>query len=213
MDDSRRSPSNLAPRRPPARRRHWQAFVAVLLAVVAVGGHPATASQATDVARARSTVPASATAALVAARPADGHDDAARAAAPDRPDLQVAFGPLDDVRAGQPFRATLQVRNDGVGGAASVTALVPPEVSNVRVTAPGFVCTRHFTASGAQAGTEVACSRNDLDQGAAASVTIDANAPSGPGRYLLTAAADPRGDVDESDEANNRADLSVDVHG
>ena len=118
------------------------------------------------------------------------------------------------MQAGRPFSYTIQVRNDGAAaGVASVSAIVPPELSNVRVNAPGFVCTRRFTPSGAEAGTLVTCLRNDLESGATADVTIEANAPSAAGTYRLTALADPRDEVAEADEGNNAADATVLVHG
>ena len=129
-----------------------------------------------------------------------------------RPDFRVAFTSLDDAQAGRPFSYTLQVRNDGAAASiASVSAVVPPGLSNVRVNAPGFVCTRRFAASGPQAGTQVTCLRNDLDGGATADVTIEANAPSAAGEYHLTAVADPRDEVAEADEGNNAADATVQV--
>lgn len=214
----RRSPRRCRP----LRRWYWQVVVAVLLAVLVVEGQPVAvaASQASAAAQGRaarwaqrSQQTAGQLPGQAATVPAgSAFSEAASAAEHDRPDLRVSFAPLDDVQAGQPFRATLRVQNDGASAsAASVSALVPPGMSNVRVTAPGFVCTRHFTASGPDAGTVVACSRSDLDQGAAAEVTIEANAPSGPGRYQMTALADPRDDVTEANEANNDARLSVEV--
>jgi hypothetical protein len=189
-------------------------MVAVLLTVLAVEGQPVAASQASiKVRRMAWSHRAGGSAAQVAARQAGtGVVDAA--AADDRPDLRVAFGPVDDVQAGQPFRWVMQLRNDGGStNGAALSALAPPEMSNVRVTAPGFVCTRRFTASGADAGTLVACTRNDFERGASAAVTVEATAPGDPGRYHLTAVADPRDDVSESDEANNAATLSVEVQG
>jgi subtilase family serine protease len=55
--------------------------------------------------------------------------------------------------------------------------------------------------------------RNDLDRGASADVTIEANAPSTAGTYLLTAVADPRDEVAEADEGNNEADVSLRIDG
>jgi hypothetical protein len=131
-----------------------------------------------------------------------------------RPDLRVTFVRLDDAEAGQAFSYKIQVRNDGGGaGTASMSTTLPPALSNVRVTAPGFVCTRHFSASGPGAGTLVACMRNDLEGGETADVTIEANAPSIGGMYRLTATADPRDDVAEADEANNEAGATVRVDG
>jgi hypothetical protein len=130
----------------------------------------------------------------------------------ERPDFRVTFVPPDDAQAGQPFSYTMQVKNDGGAATiASVSTVVPPELTNVRVTAPGFVCTRRFTPNGAQAGTLVACMRNDLEAGAVADVTIEANAPPAAGSYQLTAVADPRDDVLEADEGNNAADVTVRV--
>jgi len=209
--------SRRVPGRRPLRRWYWQAVLSVLLAVLAVEGQPVAASQAgAHSSRATVMQRTAGVAQQVRVQQADwaAPSSSAVASSDDRPDLRVAFGPLDDVQAGQPFRWTIQVRNDGGStNAASMSAQVPPELSNVRVTAPGFVCTRRFTASGPDAGTLVACSRNDLERGAAADVTIEANAPSGPGSYHLTAMADPRDNVAEADEANNAADLTVEVHG
>ena len=184
----RRSPRGPARTGPRVRRWHWQTILAALVALIAVHGQP------------------------VAAR---GTDLAVRDAATDgRPDFRVAFATLDAAQAGRPFSYTIQVRNAGAAAdIASVSAVVPPELSNVRVNAPGFVCTRRFTPSGAQAGTLVACMRNDLESGATADVTIEANTPSAAGAYHLTAVADPRDEVAETDEGNNAADATILVHG
>jgi hypothetical protein len=197
------------------RRWHWQTALAALLALLAVEGQPVAASHAT-------TGPSGRVAELarhqVAARvdtsaqTAHGAAAGVRQAADERPDFRVAFAPLDDAQAGQPFSYTIQVKNDGgAATVASVSAVVPPELTNVRVNAPGFVCTRRFTPSGAQAGTMVTCMRNDLEAGAVAGVTIEANAPTAAGSYHLTAVADPRDDVLETDEGNNAADVTVQV--
>jgi hypothetical protein len=199
------------------QRWHWQAVLAALLALLAVEGQPVAASYATfnpagrmiqvsrGIAATGSSADASTSAGAV-------HETAAPS--PDaRPDFQVGFAHLDDAQAGRPFSYTLQVHNDGkAGGAVSVNTVLPPELSNVRVTAPGFVCTRRFTASGAQAGTLVTCSRGELEGGGSADVTIEANAPATLGPIHLTAAADPRDDVAEADETNNDADATVEVH-
>jgi hypothetical protein len=211
-------------------------IVAALVALIAVEGQPVAASQATtgpagrvaEMARRQAAGTARAEASATAARgtdPSAGPSRAGISAAPTsgqavrdgatdgRPDFRVTFATLDDARAGRPFSYTIQVRNDGAAaGVASVSAVVPPELSNVRVNAPGFVCTRRFTPSGAQAGTLVACMRNDLESGATADVTIEANAPSAAGEYHLTAVADPRDEVAETDEGNNAADVTVLVH-
>lgn len=202
------------------RRWHWQTTLAALVALVAVEGQPVAATHATagptshaaEIARRQAAVPARAEASASAAR---GTDVAVRDGAGDgRPDFRVTFTTLDDVQAGQPFSYTIQVRNDGAAAdVASVSAVVPPELSNVRVNAPGFVCTRRFTPGGSQAGTLVTCMRNDLERGATADVTIEANAPSVGGTYHLTAVADPRDEVAEADEGNNAADVTVQVHG
>jgi subtilase family serine protease len=55
--------------------------------------------------------------------------------------------------------------------------------------------------------------RNDLEAGAVADVTIEANAPTTAGSYQLTAVADPRDDVLEADEGNNTADVTIRVRG
>ena len=81
------------------------------------------------------------------------------------------------------------------------------------MTAPGFVCTRRFSASGPQAGTLVTCQRGDLESGGSADVTIEANAPATLGPIHLTASADPRDEIAEADETNNDADVTVQVHG
>jgi hypothetical protein len=198
-------------------RWHWQAVVAALLAFLAVEGQPVAASYATSGSAgaawhaAHQFQSSIALPARVEAAPAA--EAAEDATADVRPDFLVAFAHLDDVLVGQPFSYTLQVRNDGSGsGAVSVSTILPPEVTNVRVNAPGFVCTRRFSASGAQAGTLVSCLRNDLESGGAADVTIEANAPVAPGAFHLTAKAGPRDDATELDAANNEADAMVQVH-
>lgn len=197
---------------------HWQTILAALVALIAVEGQPVSASYATngpsgrvaEITRRQSAAPARVERSASTAR---GTEIAVQdGSAAGQPDFRVAFTSLDDAQAGQPFRYTIQVRNDGAAaGVASINAVVPPELSNVRVVAPGFVCTRRFAASGSQAGTFVSCMRNDLEGGASADVTIEANAPSVAGSYQLTAEADPRDDVAEANEGNNAADATVQV--
>jgi len=195
-------------------------ILAGLVAFIAVEGQPVAASHATTGPAGRMAETARHQAAASARAEASEStaprtDVAVRESAVDgRPDFRVAFTSVDDAQAGRPFSYTLQVRNEGAAaGIVTVSAVVPPEVSNVRVNAPGFVCTRRFAASGPQAGTQVACMRNDLDGGAEAEVTIEANAPSTAGAYHLTAVADPRDEVAEADEGNNAADATIQVHG
>lgn len=188
-------------------------FLAALLALLAVEGQPVAASHATaEIARRPAAMPAHAETSASAGR---GTDISVRDGATDgQPDFRVTFLALDDAQAGGPLSYTIRVRNDGAAaGVASVSAVVPPDLSNVRVHAPGFVCTRRFTPNGSQAGTLVACMRNDLERGASADVTIEANAPSTAGTYLLTAVADPRDEVAEADEGNNEADVSLRIDG
>jgi hypothetical protein len=195
--------------------------LAALLALLAVEGQPVAASYATSGPTARYSHSARSAAAAVhpdaSATVGVAHEVGAPAtdARPDaRPDFLVTFSRLPDTQAGQPFSYTLQVRNDGsAGGAVSVNTILPPELSNVRVNAPGFVCTRHFMASGPQAGTMVSCNRSDLESGSTADLTIEANAPASLGEIHLTAVADPRDEVAEADEANNEADATVEVIG
>jgi hypothetical protein len=201
-------------------RWHWQAVLAAFLALLAVEGQPVAASYATSGPAAAAwravhltqnavTLPVRADASTTV-----GAVGGASAPATDvRPDFLVTFSHLDEAQAGQPFSYTLQVRNDGgTGGAVSVNSVLPPELSNVRVSAPGFVCTRRFSASGSQTGTLVACVRGDLESGGTADMTIEANAPATLGAFHLTAIADPRDEVSEIDEANNEADAMVEVH-
>jgi hypothetical protein len=194
-------------------------MVAALIALIAVQGQPVAASFATTGPAGR---PAEITRRQAALSRAEAHastpsgtDVAVRDGSTEaRPDFRVTFTALEDAQAGRPFNYTIQVWNDGsAAGVASVSAVVPPELSNVRVSAPGFVCTRRFAASGPQTGTQVTCMRNDLEGGAAAEVTIEAHAPSAAGTYQLTAVADPRDEVAEADEGNNAADATVQVRG
>jgi hypothetical protein len=191
-------------------------ILAALLALLAVQGQPVAASYATTgaVGRAAEVARRQAHDTTVAGASREADIIVRDGSADGRPDFQVTFTTLDDAQVGQPFSYTIRVRNDGsAAGVASVNAIVPPELSNVRVNAPGFVCTRRFTPSGAQAGTLVACMRNDLEGGAVADVTIEANAPSTAGTYQLTAVADPRDEVAEADEGNNAADVTVSIRG
>ena len=129
-----------------------------------------------------------------------------------RPDFHVSFSRVEDGQDGQPLSYTVRIRNTGQSGdTATVSMLVPPELQNVRVSAPGFACTRRFSASGAEAGTMVSCTRSELDAGAVAEVTIAANAPSVAAAYQLTATADPRDEIAEIDEANNDARATIRV--
>lgn len=215
MDETRGSQSKRsAPRR--RLRWHWQAGVAALLALLAVEGQPVSASYATGNPGGRAIY--AARAATSASTFADVHSgsaarETAAASVSGRPDFVVQFARLDDAQAGRPFSYTVQVRNVGnASGAVMLSTVLPPELSNVRVGAPGFVCTRYFAASGPQAGTLVSCARGDLEGGATADVTIEANAPATLGSVHLTAVADPRGEVAEADETNNNADATVEIH-
>jgi uncharacterized repeat protein (TIGR01451 family) len=201
---------------------HWQMILAALIALFAVEGEPVAATYATSgpahraAEYARRGGPAPTHAAVAASINAGREAEAvARDATTDgRPDFRVTFASFDDAQVGQPLSYTIQVRNDGgAAGVASISAVVPPELSNVRVVAPGFVCTRRFTPSGQQAGTLVTCLRNDLEGGAVADVTIEANAPNAVGTYHLTAVADPRDEVAEADEQNNEADVVLHILG
>jgi len=204
----------MAPRGRSPWRWHWQAGLAALLALLAVEGQPVAASYATSNAAGRSIQSARAVASPATAAGAASVSTVREAAArvDSRPDFSVQFAHLADAQAGRPFSYTLQVRNEGnASGAVSVSTALPPGLSNVRVSAPGFVCTRHFSASGPQAGTLVACTRGELEGGDSADVTVEANAPVGLGPIHLTAVADPRGEVAEADETNNDADVTVEI--
>ena len=205
---------------PLPRGWHWQAIVAVILALIVAEGRPVAASYATEGAARAAGHAARAAGRVAELSPrADATSDtgsvrdAAVASTDGRPDFVVTFARLDDAQAGRPFSYTLQVRNDGgTGGAVAVSTVLPPELSNVRVTAPGFACTRRFSASGPQAGTLVACQRGDLESGAVAEVLIEANAPATTGAIHLTATADPRDEILESDEMNNEVNATVVIH-
>src|SRR4051794_15489853 len=207
----------------PRLTRRWQrqAVLVVLIAMVVVGGQPAAASYATSGPAGVAGRMASVARAIVKPAPSIesvtgivGARDAVAPATDSRPDFLVTFAHLDDAQAGRPFSYTLQVRNEGTaGGAVTVSTVLPPELSNVRVMAPGFVCTRRFSASGAQIGTLVTCTRNDLESGGSADLTIEANAPAGMSSFRLTAAASSRDDVPEADATNNDIDVTVLVHG
>jgi hypothetical protein len=194
-------------------RWKWQSVAAVLLALVVVEGQSAAstyaasglAARAADAAR-RVATPVSRSA---TSTPATA-DLAPLLKADQLPDFRVAFARVDDGQAGMPLSYTLQVRNEGPGsGPATVSTLVPRELSNVRVSASGFACTRRFAASGAEAGTQVTCTRNDLDPGEAAELTIEANASTQTAEYRLTATADPRDEIAEADELNNEAGATL----
>lgn len=200
-------------------RWHWQAVVAVLLVLIVVDGQPVSATyaatglaaRAADVAR-RVATPVIRPDASPSPSPSVAADSGPLASADLRPDFQVSFGKVAAGQAGMPLRYTLQVHNQGQGGGmATVSTIVPLALTNVRVTAPGFACTRRFTANGPQAGTMVSCTRNDLDAGASADLTIEANASSEAADYRLTAAADPRDEIAETDESNNEADATISV--
>lgn len=198
-----------APRTRQSRRWQWRTALAVLIATLVVEGQPVAASYATPGPAGR-VVQAPRAVAATTVLPAR---DATTASTDTRPDFVVTFTHLDDAQVGRPFSYTLQVQNEGsAGGPVSLSTVLPPELSNVRVTAPGFACTRRFSASGPQAGTLVTCTRNDLESGESADVTIEANAPATLGAIHLTATADPRDDVAEADETNNAADVTVQVH-
>jgi hypothetical protein len=123
----------------------------------------------------------------------------------ERPEFHAELVGVSAGQPSQPFSYAVQVRNTGgTAGSVRVTTILPPEFSNVRVNAPGFACTRQFSASGPQAGTVVACTRNVLQGGAAADVTVEANAPSVAGEYRLIATADSRDDVADNDDASNQ---------
>ena len=211
-----------SPRRHRGVRWHWQAVVAVLLVLIVMGGPPVSATHAASGLAARAADAARLVVTPVIrpeASPSPSPSsvavaDAALLQQPDlRPDFQLSFAKLPDGQAGMPLRYTVQIHNAGQsGGMATVSTIVPLALTNVRVSAPGFACTRRFTASGSQAGTMVTCSRNELDAGASADLTIEANAPSEAAVYQVSATADPRDETAESDESNNEADATITVH-
>ena len=200
-------------------RWHWQAVVAVLLALVVMDRQPVAATYAASgfVARAADAARRAATPVVLsepALQPADVSPGDVLLKGDTRPDFRVTFVRLDDAQAGMPLTYAVQVRNEGQGGGtATVTTILPPELANVRVNAPGFACTRRFAASGPQAGTLVSCTGSDLEGGAVAELAIEANAPATAGIYYLTATADPRDEVAEADESNNEAAATIRVHG
>ena len=130
----------------------------------------------------------------------------------ERPQLRAELTGIAEGQAGSPFSYTVQVRNDGgAADSAHVSTVLPPEFSNVRVNAPGFACTRQFSASGPQAGTVVACTRNSLPSGATADVTVEANAPGVAGEYRLVASADSRDDATDDGEGTSQVTTTVRV--
>lgn len=201
-------------------RWKWQSVAAVLLALVIVDGQSVAstyaasglAARAADAAR-RVATPVIRPAASPSASASPVTADVASLLKADAlPDFRVSFTRIDEGEAGMPLSYTLQVRNEGQGsGMAAVSTLVPTALSNVRVSAPGFACTRRFAASGADAGTLVTCMRNDLDPGEAAELTIGANASPVAAEYRLTATADPRDEIVEADESNNGAGATLRV--
>ncbi|MCC7367916.1 MAG: hypothetical protein IT306_05815 [Chloroflexi bacterium] len=216
-------PTDRAAHRPSHRARwrmrwHWQAMLAVLLALVVVDGHivadtyaaSGIAARAADVAR-RVGTPSPWPQTGLSASPSPTGGELLRVDA--RPDFQIAFVRVADGQPGMAVSYTIQIRNEGNdGGMLTVSTVVPVLLTNVRASAPGFGCTRRFTPSGEQAGTLVTCTRNDLESGATAELTVEANASDMAGSYALTATVDPRNEVAETDEANNAATATLRVH-
>ena len=202
MDTTRRFDSlHHGGRRTPLSQ--WLVILAAVLGLATTDGRLASASflAVAPIVRTDLTAPA-----------ADSSTSDAVAAPVDHPDLRAEIVGVSAGQAGQPISYTVKVRNDGgAAGSVRVSTVLPPEFSNVRVNAPGFACTRQFSSSGPQAGTVVACSRNALPSGATVELTVDANAPTVAGEYRLLATADPRGDVAETDEANNQVVATVRV--
>jgi hypothetical protein len=202
-------------------RWHWQAVVAVLLVLIVMDGQPVSATSAASGLAVRAADAAWRVATPVirpeaspspSPSPSASADSALLAKADLRPDFQVSFAQPADSQPGTPLRYTVQVHNHGQGGGmVTVSTIVPLAMTNVRVSAPGFACTRRFTANGPQAGTMVNCTRNELDAGASAELTIEANAPSDAADYQLTVTADPRDETAETDESNNEADATISV--
>lgn len=215
MDTTPRRRSSIVRARP-RRPRPWQALLAVLLAFLAVQGEPATdtlaaVAHAARLEVARRAAPTAPAARLDAATHGVTAGEDAHAAE-SRPDFRADFPRLDEGQPGAPYSYTVQVRNEGAAsGAVRVSTVLPPVFTNVRVTAPGFSCTRQFSASGAQAGTLVSCLRMDLGSGATAELTVEANAPAEVGEYSLIVTVDPRDETAEADEANNQQTATVHV--
>lgn len=210
------TPNRHTPRTARRRALRWPAVLGALLAFLAVGGLPVeTLAVSPPPTRVSSVQQHPAPASRVAAAHADvarPSTSAARATDP-RPSFRTTFARADDGQAGQSYSYTVRVHNDGgVPGAVRVTTILPPAFSNVRVMAPGFACTRQFSASGDEAGTLVTCTRNELASGSTAEVTVDANAPTAPGSYRLTAAAEERERAVE-DEDGARAAVTIAVRG
>jgi hypothetical protein len=181
----------------------WVAIAAAVLGLATTDGQMATASLA---------VVAPIVRADVAPTVADASTSSSAVTPVDRADLRTELVNMMDSQAGQPFSFTVRVQNDG--GAASsvrVSTVLPPAFSNVRVNAPGFACTRQFSASGPQTGTLVTCSRNTLQSGTSADMTVEANAPTVAGEYQLLATTGARDDAANADAADNQVVATIRV--
>jgi len=120
------------------------------------------------------------------------------------PDLTIAKTGPTSVVAGSPMTYTLTINNIGTANATDVKVVDTLPAGVTGATASG---TSLFVCSTAGSPITVTCTGGAVNQGANASITINATAPSTTGTITNTAAVDPDNTIPESNELNNTSAL------
>ncbi|HEY2149317.1 MAG TPA: DUF11 domain-containing protein, partial [Vicinamibacterales bacterium] len=118
------------------------------------------------------------------------------------PDLTIAKTGPTSVVVSSPMTYTLTVNNIGTANATGVKVVDTVPAGVTGITASGtslFVC--------GVAGQVVTCDGGAVNQGANATITINATSPSSTGSITNTAVVDPDNTIPESNELNNTSAL------
>jgi len=124
------------------------------------------------------------------------------------PDLTIAKTGPTTVTTAAPMTYTLTVNNQGTANATGieVSDTLPAGVSAVTQSGTSlFVCSNDGAVPPAQ--ITVTCTGGAVNQGANATITINATAPSTTGTITNTASVDPDNTIIESNELNNASSL------
>ena len=118
------------------------------------------------------------------------------------PDLSISKAGPTTVNVSSPMTYTLTINNSGTANATGVTVVDTVPAGLTGVSASG---TSLFTCG--VVSLTVTCSGGAINQGANATITINATSPAAVGTITNTASVDPDNTIGENDELNNTSAL------
>jgi uncharacterized repeat protein (TIGR01451 family) len=118
------------------------------------------------------------------------------------PDLSISKAGPTSVNISSPMSYTLTINNAGTANATDVTVVDTVPAGLTGIAASG---TSLFTCG--VVGQTVTCTGGAVNQGANATITINATSPAVVGTITNTASVDPNNTIGESDELNNTSAL------